>query len=400
MSPNAAATAFAAQATPDLDAARTRFNAARDALCASFPERSVIIDDILAALVCGEHVCILGPPGTAKSALTRAVSRVFSASYFEYLLNPFTEPNELFGPVDVEAFKQGTYRRNTTGMLPEAQLVFLDEAFKANSAILNALLSITNERLYHAGGQVLQVPLETVIMASNELPRGESHAFWDRCLVRHQVRYLQHDGHRLALLAGKLPPAPDAPMLTLDDVHALRLASVDIALSDEIAAVLVKFFGALAGKGIVVSDRRQVQAMSFLRAVAAIEGATAVEDEHLSRLSSVLWSKPEDEQEIERQLEPIAAAWRTTCKQLQARVDSLVEEHVANTKLASPDLNVTARLISELKKMGNAQVKLAKQQTKPQVQKLTKDISALRASLNKSLQGLDVVGLGSIGGDQ
>src|SRR5260221_9628789 len=109
-----------------------------------FLGKDEVIRLLLIAVVAGEHAVLVGPPGTAKSALIRMFARLLQANYFEYLLTRFTEPNELFGPVDIAAFREGRYQRRVEGMLPSSEIVFLDEIFKANSAILNALLTLLN----------------------------------------------------------------------------------------------------------------------------------------------------------------------------------------------------------------------------------------------------------------
>ena len=140
---------------------------------------------MLIAAIAGEHMVLIGPPGTAKSAVIRAFSKLIDAKYFEYLLTRFSEPNELFGPVDIQGFRQGSYRRVTTGMLPEAEIVFLDEAFKANSAILNSLLTLLNERRFNNGATVTRVPLISLFAASNEVPGSDNlDAIFDRFLLR------------------------------------------------------------------------------------------------------------------------------------------------------------------------------------------------------------------------
>src|SRR5580704_6867451 len=121
-----------------------------------FLGKDEVIRLLLIATVAGEHAVLIGPPGTAKSALIRMYARMLQARYFEYLLTRFTEPNEIFGPVDIAAFREGRYQRRIEGMLPEAEIVFLDEVFKSNSAILNALLTLLNERRYTSGGHVLR----------------------------------------------------------------------------------------------------------------------------------------------------------------------------------------------------------------------------------------------------
>src|SRR5215831_594175 len=150
-----------------------------------FLGKDEIIRLLIIAVVAGEHCVLLGPPGTAKSALIRSLADLMQARYFEYLLTRFTEPNEIFGPVDIAAFREGQYRRNTTGMLPEAEIVFLDEVFKSNSAILNALLTLLNERKLTSGGQIIRCPILSCFGASNEVPNDETlTAIFDRFLLR------------------------------------------------------------------------------------------------------------------------------------------------------------------------------------------------------------------------
>ncbi|MGH7328901.1 MAG: AAA family ATPase, partial [Polyangiaceae bacterium] len=122
----------------------------------TFLGKDEVIRLLLISVLAGEHAVLIGPPGTAKSALIRMFSRLLSARYFEYLLTRFTEPNEIFGPVDIAAFREGRYERRVDGMLPQAEIVFLDEVFKSNSAILNALLTLLNERRYTSGGVVMK----------------------------------------------------------------------------------------------------------------------------------------------------------------------------------------------------------------------------------------------------
>jgi MoxR-like ATPase len=144
-----------------------------------------VIDGALAAVLAGEHVLLLGPPCTAKSALARAIAQAFGGAYFARLLTKFSTPEELFGAISLRALEQDHYARITTGKLPEAEFAFIDEVFKANSAILNALLAVVNERVFHNDGQPVACPLVTMSGASNELPEGKDlEALFDRFLVR------------------------------------------------------------------------------------------------------------------------------------------------------------------------------------------------------------------------
>ena len=133
-----------------------KFQQLRADLNARFPERRSVIDGALAAVLAGEHVLLLGPPGTAKSALVRAIAKAFDGIYFEHLLTRFTTPEELFGPISLKGLEQDRFERVIAGKLPEAELGSLDEVFKAGSAILNSLLALVNERIFH-NGAVIQV---------------------------------------------------------------------------------------------------------------------------------------------------------------------------------------------------------------------------------------------------
>ena len=175
--------------------AEAKLDAVRSALKAHFLERETLVDGALAALLTKEHVLILGPPGTAKSQLARQVTRHLEGGrYFEWLLTKFSTPEELFGPMSLRALEEGRYERLTTHKLPEAHIAFLDEVFKANSAILNALLTVLNERRFHQGSEARSVPLESLFAASNELPDEEElAALYDRFLLRFSVGYIEQE---------------------------------------------------------------------------------------------------------------------------------------------------------------------------------------------------------------
>src|ERR1700740_1904 len=158
---------------------------------------------IALALTAGEHLFLYGPPGTAKSALIRQFAQAVHGRYFEYLLTRFSEPNELFGPVDIAKLREGVVATVTTGMLPEAEFAFLDELFNANSAILNNLLTVLNERIYRRGAETHQLPLLSLFSASNHLPQDDTlRALFDRFLIRCQVKNLKREAMPSLLRAG------------------------------------------------------------------------------------------------------------------------------------------------------------------------------------------------------
>src|SRR5579864_4481613 len=151
----------------------------------TFVGKDEIVDLMGVCLIGGENLFLLGPPGTAKSALVHELARRLDGNVFDYLLTRFTEPNEIFGPFDIRRLREGELITNTEGMLPEASLVFLDELLNANSAILNSLLTALNERVFRRGRETRAVPMLMAVGASNHLPDDEAlGALFDRFLVR------------------------------------------------------------------------------------------------------------------------------------------------------------------------------------------------------------------------
>src|SRR5206468_6667883 len=174
-----------------------------DVIKQRFVGRDEVIDLIALAVVAGEHLFLYGPPGTAKSALIRQFAGAVRGRYFEYMLTRFSEPNEVFGPIDLVRLREGVVATVTAGMLPEAEFVFLDELFNANSAILNNLLTVLNERVYRRGALTHKLPVLSLFSASNHLPEDDAlRALFDRFLLRCQVRNLKPEAMPRLLQAG------------------------------------------------------------------------------------------------------------------------------------------------------------------------------------------------------
>src|SRR5215471_9361896 len=228
-----------------------------------FVGRDEVIDLVALAVTAGEHLFLHGPPGTAKSALIRQFASAVRGSYFEYLLTRFSEPNEVFGPIDLVRLRAGTVATVTSGMLPEGEFVFLDELFNANSAILNNLLTVLNERTYRRGAEVHRLPLLSLFAASNHLPEDDAlRALFDRFLLRCHVDNLRREAMPQLLAAGwALEQAEGAAApVSAADLRALarRVYEVDLSPLSELYPEMVFKVRDL---GVAFSDRRAVKVM-------------------------------------------------------------------------------------------------------------------------------------------
>lgn len=241
----------------------------------TFIGKDVIIDLLGVCLAGGENLFILGPPGTAKSALVHELGRRLEGETFEYLLTRFTEPNELFGPFDIRKLREGILETNTEGMLPEASLVFLDELLNANSAILNSLLTVLNERVLRRGRQTYALPLLSVIGASNQLPQEESlQALFDRFLLRVRSDNVEADALERVLESGwKLEQGSDANhgRVRVDEIRALQKALPTVTLAP-VRDAYVEVVRRIRVAGLSLSDRRAVKLQRLIAASALLCG--------------------------------------------------------------------------------------------------------------------------------
>lgn len=260
----------------------TRLQAVARTLEDYFLGKSEVIRLMLIAALAGEHVLIVGPPGTAKSALIRMFARLIDSKYYEYLLTRFTEPNEIFGPIDITAFREGTYRRRTEGMLPEAEIVFLDEVFKANSAILNSLLSVLNERVFTSGSTVHRVPLLSAFAASNELPNDDDLlAVFDRFLLRihsdnldsYHFGDLLQKGVKNEVLKISGADTKLKPLISSADLHEVhRTFGERMNFSEDFLAAYKGLVFQIRAEGVSLSDRRAIKMLKLFAASALLDG--------------------------------------------------------------------------------------------------------------------------------
>ncbi|MEK2490263.1 AAA family ATPase [Kitasatospora purpeofusca] len=254
-------------------------------------DRETVAEVVALCAVAGEHLLVVGPPGTAKSEAVRRVAGQLGGRYFEYLLGRFTEPNELFGPVDLRSLREGRVEFETAGMLPEADVAFLDEVFLGSTAVLNTLLGLLNERVFRRGGTVLASPLRVCVGAANHLPEDPAlAAFADRFLARVFVDPVADARLEELLEAGRRPaPAPvtapvTAPVASPGDgatdpddrlgaLDRLAAAARDCEL-DGVTPLLASALRRLRAAGVPVGDRRAVRSQRLVAAAAVLDGRT------------------------------------------------------------------------------------------------------------------------------
>lgn len=324
-----------------------------------FVGKDEVVEVLGVALVAGEHAFLHGPPGTAKSALVHDLAQRVAGKSFAYLLTRFTEPSELFGPFDLRRLRDGELVTNTDGMLPEATLVFLDELLNANSAILNSLLTVLNERVFRRGRQTLPLPLLMVVAASNHLPDDDAlQALFDRFLLRVRCEAIGEDQLDALARAGwameRGRAAEVAPALQVDDVRRLHAAVAQVDLEPALAAY-VTLVRQIRRAGIALTDRRVVKLQRAIAASALLSGREAARPADLWVLRHV-WDT-DTERETLRELVDAALRQHTQA----------VDDHPAARGDAPPDPEALARELEALAADATNQDPIARAQLRDRV---------------------------------
>lgn len=348
----------AKKSAPEGVSPQEKLASVRQEMKAQLVERDDEVDLVLTALVAGEHPLLVGPPGTAKSLLLDGLLQAMpGATRFNILLNKFTTPEEVFGPVSVQGLKNDEYRRITAGKLPEADLAFVDEVFKASSAILNTMLRILNERMYDNGGSVTKCPLQMCVAASNEWPGDDGQgkelgALFDRFLFRKTVRPVRgKDGLKRLLWENSLGQFDFEHFLTPTEVGDARFNAEQLNFSQEAEDAFMEIVRQLREEGIHPGDRRLRKSVGAVKAFAFLEGlhpggGDRVQPAHLEVLQHTLWDDPQEQPE--------------KCAKIVLKVANPVGMQVTDLMNQAADVSAKCAAVEAVPKLQSIEKQLAK----------------------------------------
>jgi len=293
---------------------------------AYFKEREAEINGSLLAVLSGENLLFLGPPGTAKTQLAKNICQsIEGGNFFNYLLTSFSTPEELFGPLSLKALEKDEFHRKIDGCLPTAHIALLDEIFKASSAILNSLLTILNEHKYHNGRELVDVPLLSVFGASNELPdENESlEALYDRFLFRYRLSYIQDDENFRDLLFRSPDEFEPAASLRVSAIYELRARAKDMPVDPDVEVIITELRKSLQLQEIEISDRRWKKVIQVLKVAACSSGCPTVDRTMVLLLQHMLWNLPEERETIRKTVFEFAISGGISTEKLRQEAEDL-----------------------------------------------------------------------------
>ena len=332
-----------------------------------FVERESLIQLMQLAVCTGTNLLMLGPPGTAKSALTQELcSRIENANYFQWMLNKTSDPSEILGSYSVREMENDRFVRVTHGKLPEAHIAFMDEVFKSNAPTLNTLLTIMNEHIFYNDGKANPVPLISMFGASNEPPEDESlDALYDRFIFRMNMQYVHDAANKKRMhsnyidnRAGLLGLAGKST-ITLEEIKALQQSTMNVSVSKDIINKFIRLVSDLDRQAIHISDRRANECFKIMQGSAVLAGRQTVCLEDFRSLVYVLWEKEEHipiiESAILKLINPYDDRFKELCdnfNQIRADIDKITDPN-EKTKKSIESKATIEKLVSKTNKLIN-----------------------------------------------
>jgi MoxR-like ATPase len=372
-----------------------KFIAVENELNKGLIERSAPIRGVLLSALSSTNILLLGPAGIAKSMLINEWNRRITGSvYFEWLLSKFSTPDELFGPISLTGLETEHYRRVTEGKLPEANTAFLDEIFKSNSSILNALLTILNERKFYNDGKPVHVPLVTVAGASNEIPDSDDglDAFFDRFLLKYHLQPIHEPSAFIRML--KLTSGEPEATISLDDIRMAQKEIESITIDDTILSQIVKIRESIRHDITSVSDRTFKVSMRILKAEAWLNGQKEVLMDNLELYRHICWTKPEQEKSIHAQILTLISPEKNKILEYYAAVLEMEKELYKKKEAGgrqtavvetSQKVNEACVKIADLKK-----AMIARKQDVKEVEKIESELEEIKIRIARDILGVDI----------
>jgi MoxR-like ATPase len=315
-------------------------------------ERNEPVRGLTLSTISGTNVLLLGPAGVAKSLVIRLWNaRITNSVYFEWLLNKFSSPEELFGPVSFKSIKADHYQRNTEGKLPEANTAFIDEIFKANSSILNAMLPVLNERIFYNGRTPTKLALFTVAGASNEVPDSDDNldAFYDRFLLKYHVVYITEDQSFIDMITSDgIMDTPQA-FISKEDIIAAQQEVDKVVFPKDMQQIYVKLRKSLRAESFHVSDRTYKISVKLLKSEAWLHGREAIDTPDFEVLKHVIWTMPDQRKKAQSLILDIIAPEKNRIYELLEECNKVYSK-VFEKKTAKERINEAMEALGNLKK--------------------------------------------------
>jgi MoxR-like ATPase len=360
-----------------------------------FVERNESVRGIMVATISGTNILLLGKAGVAKSALISQWNRRIKDSiYFEWLLNKFSTPEELFGPYSFTQLEFDKYVRMTKGKLPEADTAFVDEIFKGNPSVLNAMLKILNERVFYNDYTPTKLDLITVAGASNEVPESDDglDAFLDRFLLKYEVEHIKEDGNFLTMLDSDIDREPHA-FLSKTDIHAAQAVAREIEFPNEMKQIYVKLRKTLRYEGLSVSDRTFKTSVRLIKAQAFLAGRNKIDTPDFEILKHITWTDPNQKKKAQSLILELIAPEKNrvfeileNCRQSHGKV----MENKENKKRTDAAVEALHKLKDGLKEIAGLRQQMVQRNADvSEVERIENEIEAMKRGLL-----IDEIGVG------